>query len=101
MKFVETFQSSAVSSLLKYPDSFKFDLVLYDFVCGPCLLPFLHKFGYPPLVGLTAYGYPSLVAPVAAGHQYYSYIPHNLMIADDNMTFWQRISNLLLHVEEY
>lgn len=94
-------ESSAVNTLLNYPHNFKFDLVLYDYTNGPCLLPFLHKFGNPPLIGMSAYGNPSYTVPVAGGHQYYSYVPHNLIIADDNMPFWERVFNFAIHIEEY
>lgn len=50
--------SNGLDVILNYPNDFKFDIVIYDFTCGPCLLPLIHKFNYPPLVAITAFGNP-------------------------------------------
>lgn len=97
----DALNSSATTQLLSYPDDFKFDLVLYDYTCGPCFLPFLHKFRHPPIIGLTAFSNPSFSPAVFGGHQYYSYVPNNLLRVDENMTFWDRLMNFALHTEDF
>jgi hypothetical protein len=44
-----------LNTLLNYPDDFKFDLVLYDYTVGPCLLGLIKKFNYPTVVGVSAF----------------------------------------------
>lgn len=45
---VEESQES-INILLSYPDNFKFDLVIFDFTIGPCLLGIIKKFNFPPV----------------------------------------------------
>lgn len=88
-------------TLLNYPDDFKFDLVLYDYTLGPCVLGFLHKFNYPPLVSYTAYNHPPHTTLIAGGHNYYSYMPHFASMFDSDMTFMERIQNMVLHAWDH
>lgn len=88
------------STLLNYPNDFKFDVIIHDFSIGPCILSFVPKFNNPPLIGVSAFSNPSFTNFLVGGHQYYSYIPHNVLLTDDNMTFWQRIYNFILYFEE-
>ncbi|XP_055315318.1 UDP-glycosyltransferase UGT5-like [Sitodiplosis mosellana] len=94
-------ETDGFRTLLNYPDNFKFDLIVHDFTVGSCLLPFLHKFNYPPMLAVTAFGHPSFVNDLIGGHHYYAYVPHMLLQFDDTMTFVQRFLNFLIHVEEY
>lgn len=100
-EFAETLKTNGFRQLLSYPDDFKFDLVLYDFTMGPCVIPFLHKFNYPPLVAVTAYSHPSYVIQLAGGNHYYSYVPHNAFTYHSDMTLWQRIYNFAVFSEDY
>lgn len=93
-------ETEGFRTLVNYPNDFRFDLVLYDFAIGPCFLPFLHKFNYPPLVAITAYGQPSFMNQLIGGHHYYAYNPHIMLEFDDKMTFGQRFYNFLVHIEE-
>lgn len=99
--FTGAVESNGFRTLLNYPDNFKFDLVVHDFTVGSCLLPFLHKFNYPPMLAVTAFGYPSFTNDLIGGHHYYSYVPHMFLPFDDEMSFVQRFLNFLIHVEEY
>uniref|UniRef100_A0A182Q970 UDP-glycosyltransferases domain-containing protein n=1 Tax=Anopheles farauti TaxID=69004 RepID=A0A182Q970_9DIPT len=89
-------KSDGLNVILSYPDSFKFDLVLYDFGCGPCLLPLLHKFNYPPLVSLTAFGNPPYSVDIVGGHKPYAYTPHFALPFGLDMTFAERLYNTYL-----
>lgn len=87
--------------LLNYPSDFHFDIVLYDYTCGPCLLPFLHKFNYPPMIGVTAFNNPPSTQDVIGGHLYYAYNPYYSLYYDANMNFMQRVYNLFVHIMDY
>lgn len=93
-------RSRGVQQMLAYPDSFGVDLILYDFACGPCLLGFQHKFGYPPVVAVTAFNVPTYTSQVLGGHNYFAYVPHFTVNFDVVMSFRQRLQNLYLHVYE-
>ncbi|KAJ6636140.1 UDP-glucosyltransferase 2 [Pseudolycoriella hygida] len=96
-----TTTTNGFKTLLNYPDDFKVDLVIHDYTGGPCFLPFVHKFKYPPLIGVTTYTNPSFTNQIIGGHQYYGYIPIHALFYDDNMNFWQRFRNFLLYMVEY
>ena len=66
--------SSGLDSLLNYPKDFKFDVLIYDFTFGPCLLPLLHKFNYPPLILVSAFANPPYTTDYVGGHKYPSYM---------------------------
>ena len=91
------FKSQAFKELLNYPDGFKFDLVIFDFALGPCLLGFLDKFNYPPAVGVTAFNNPPFSQQVVGGHKYYAYIPHYGLSYSNEMNFQQRLVNTFIH----
>lgn len=90
-----------LKTLLDYPDHFKFDLVLYDYTLGPCVLGFLHKFNYPPMVGYTAYNNPPHTVNIVGGHNYFSYMPHFAALLDSRMTLYERAVNLALHAWDF
>lgn len=94
-------ETNGFQTLLDYPDDFRFDLIVYDFTPGACLLGFMHKFKNPPLVSITAYGNPSLLNSVVGGHQYYSYVPHYYLHYENDMNLWQRLYNFGVHAVEY
>lgn len=94
-------RSRGLQQLLAYPDAFRFDLVLYDYTLGPCLLGFLPKFAYPPLVGVTAFNNPAYTAELLGGHNYYAYVPYFSLPYEQRMSFWERVENVWLHAYEY
>lgn len=87
--------------MLNYPDNFKFDLVIYDYTMGPCILGFLHRFNYPPLVSVTAFNNPTYTTEIVGGHNYYAYIPYCSLNYDTNMNFGERLINLFTHLYDY
>lgn len=93
--------TNGFNALLRYPNTFHFDLVLYDYAMGPCLLPFLHKFNSPPLVALTAFGHPTYTNALVGDHQYFSYVPHDALSYVGNLDIWHRFSNALIYLYEY
>uniref|UniRef100_A0A182PSE2 UDP-glucuronosyltransferase n=1 Tax=Anopheles epiroticus TaxID=199890 RepID=A0A182PSE2_9DIPT len=95
-----TLKSKGLRRVMDYPDDFRFDLVLHDFTCGPCLLGLLHKFKYPPLVSVTAFNNPPYSTEVIGGHKFYSYVPFYSLSYGTDMTFFQRVHNTLLSLTD-
>jgi glucuronosyltransferase len=89
--------SDGLEIILNYPNDFKFDVVIHDFTCGPCLLPLVHKFNYPPLVAITAFGIPPYTGMSIGGQKYPAYIPHYNLNYPTDMTFSQRFFNTFLY----
>lgn len=86
--------SNGLQTLLKYPNTFKFDLVMLDFSCGPFLLGFLHKFKYPPMMGFTAFSVPPYVYDFVGGHKRMAYVVHYAANLDANhLSFTDRLLN--------
>lgn len=98
--FVDIIQTKGFRTLLQYPDDFEFDLIIYNFTPGACLLGFLHKFNYPPLLSVTSLGSPSYLNALIGGHQYASYNPHYNLLYQGDMNFFQRFYNFVVHLNE-
>lgn len=96
----DVIKTNGFRTLLEYPDDFRFDLIIYDYLAGGCLLGFMHKFNYPPLIAATAYGHPPYLAAMMGGHHYYSYVPHYNLPYSGQMNFFQRFYNFAVHLAE-
>ncbi|GAB0089114.1 hypothetical protein DMENIID0001_036040 [Sergentomyia squamirostris] len=94
-------ESLGYKKLLEYPDDFKFDMVLYDFLFGPSLLPFVHKFKNPPLVGLTAFYSTSYTAPFIGSVFHPSFVPYGFIDTFTVSSFWSRLNNYLIYFADY
>lgn len=68
---------------------------------GPCVLGFLHKFNYPPVVGVTAFNIPPYTVDIIGGHNYYGYIPYLSLNYDMEMNVWQKLHNLWIYAYDY
>jgi glucuronosyltransferase len=88
---------NGIENILNYPDDFKFDIVINDFAAGPCVLPIIHKFNYPPIVGVTPFLNPSYTTNSIGGHKYPAYVPFYIMNLPQLMNFYQRFYNYLLY----
>lgn len=92
--------SNGYKQLLNYPDDFKFDLIMHDFIIHPCLLAFMHKFNYPSLMSITAFGGGlPLTAPIV-GSTFDSYTPFHYHTELDDTFLW-KANNYLLHICDY
>lgn len=89
--------SKGFKLLLNYPDNFHFDLVIYDCSAGPCILGFLQKFGYPPLISVSAFGIPHYSTLIVGGYKPSSHVPHFSLTYDSRMSFIERATNFLVH----
>ncbi|XP_055910229.1 UDP-glucosyltransferase 2-like [Eupeodes corollae] len=91
-------KSKGLHTLLNYPDDFKFDLVLNDYTMGPLLLGFMHKFKYPPLIGMSAFLNPPITIDQMSHHYFPAYIPYHSTMYSPEMSFWQRLENTLIFI---
>lgn len=87
--------SQGFLTLLNYPDDFKFDLILVDYIFEPCLLGFVHKFKYPPTIAVNPFSVPNYIYEFIGGHTQPSYVSHVNVEYDADMTFFQRVHNFL------
>ncbi|XP_059612714.1 uncharacterized protein LOC132259179 [Phlebotomus argentipes] len=92
--------SKGYKQLLDYPDDFKFDLIIYDFVLGPLLLPFATKFPSTPIIGATAYSSSGFSIPVLGGTFTPAFIP-SLFYPSQLETFQDRMNNFVLTYFDY
>lgn len=94
-------KSKGLKNILNYPDDFKFDLVIQDFGCGPCLLPLMHKFKNPPLVSVTAFSNPPFSNHLTGGQKFPATVPHYAIDYPQFMNFPQRIFNTFLYIVDF
>jgi glucuronosyltransferase len=92
-----SYKSDGFKTLLNYPDDFNFDLILTDFGIGPCLLSFLHKFRYPPIIGFSPFNSPSNKIYLVGGHSYPAYVPFWSLVQEGPMNFFQRLYNAYVY----
>lgn len=91
-------KSKGLDTILNYPNSFKFDIVIQDFTCGPCLLPLLHKFNYPPMVSVTAFSNPPYSHHLTGGQKFPAIVPHYVIDYSQLMSYPQRLFNAFLYL---
>lgn len=94
-------ESQGFKKIMAYPDNFKFDAVIYDYMAGSCLLVLLEKFNNPPLIALTAFIAPSTAVTLTGASFYPSSVPNPQMEFDVEMNLLERITNTLMYVTEY
>lgn len=89
--------SKGFQQLINYPNDFKFDLVIFDFSCGPCLLGFLYKFNYPTLIAVAPFHNPPFSHALIGGHKQTAYVPHFNLLFGNQMNIWQRATNIFVN----
>jgi glucuronosyltransferase len=90
--------SKGLDTIRNYPKSFKFDLVIHDYTCGPCLLGLLPHFNYPPLVGVSAYNNPHYTVDIVGGDKLgLTAKPFPLLSYDLKMNIFERLHNGVVH----
>lgn len=77
-------------------DDFKFDLIINDYSLGPHLLGFVHKFRYPPVIGITAFLNVPIVLDFMSNSYFPALVPYYSTLYNPNMTFLQRFDNTLI-----
>lgn len=95
------FKTNGMKQILSYPNNFKFDLTIYDYTCGPCLLFLAEKFNNPPIVAATAFPNPPFTTDLIGGHKHVAYVPYYGLKYDSEMNFFERIHNAYAHFLSY
>ncbi|XP_058447702.1 UDP-glucosyltransferase 2-like [Malaya genurostris] len=84
-----------------YPDDFKIDVILNDYLSGSCLSAYAqHKFGRPAYIGLTAYLAQVTTLTMTGAFSFPSLIPYHMSDVRQPMSFPQRFVNFLLYIYE-
>ncbi|XP_055702672.1 UDP-glycosyltransferase UGT5-like [Phlebotomus papatasi] len=94
-------KSTGFHQLLAYPDDFKFDLIIYDFMVGGIMLPFVQKFNNPPVIALTAFYSVEFGASIVGGTLNPSFIPYIVNHDGDLTSFFGRVNNFVLTFLDY
>ncbi|XP_049840948.1 UDP-glycosyltransferase UGT5-like [Schistocerca gregaria] len=89
-------KSDGARQLVKLAENETFDLVIAEVMVQECLLPFVTKFGNPPIVGITAYGIPPWANDLVGNYQNPSFVNTFNLPYSYHMTFLQRLTNFLL-----
>ncbi|XP_058065024.1 UDP-glycosyltransferase UGT5-like, partial [Anopheles bellator] len=94
-------KSEGLHSLLAYPQDFKFDLFVSDYMIGPCISSIiLHRFKGVPYIPSTPYNAPSTAAAVLGAFSYSGLVPNHVFDAPESMSFVQRVKNLYYDLYE-
>lgn len=99
--FAGALKTNGMKQILNYPNNFKFDLIVYDNTCGPCLLFLAEKFNNPPIVAATAFLNPPITTDLVGGHKHTAYIPYYGLRYDSDMNFCERVHNTYAHLLSY
>ncbi|XP_063226038.1 UDP-glycosyltransferase UGT5-like [Bacillus rossius redtenbacheri] len=94
----KTMSSRGARDLLSRAADTSFDVVIADATCADCQLGFVHAFGNPPLIGVTAYSHPTWLSYMTGNPHNPAYIPELTTTFGDSMSFPQRLYNTLLHL---
>uniref|UniRef100_A0A182N956 UDP-glucuronosyltransferase n=1 Tax=Anopheles dirus TaxID=7168 RepID=A0A182N956_9DIPT len=90
-----TLTSPAVQRLLQSPDE-AFDLLLLEIFMDDALLGFGDRFRCP-IVGMSTFGANTFINDLTGAPQPLSYVPHQMLSFTNDMTFWQRLTNVAFH----
>jgi glucuronosyltransferase len=87
------YETEGLRKITRYPDDFKFDLIIWDSTGGQCLFPLVEKFGRPPMIAIN----PFINQPNTFKNIWQSYIPFMTLAYTDHMSLWQRLESVFLN----
>uniref|UniRef100_A0A182J3D7 Uncharacterized protein n=1 Tax=Anopheles atroparvus TaxID=41427 RepID=A0A182J3D7_ANOAO len=94
--------SNQLSRLINYPKNFKFDLIIHDYIAGPCLLLLLERFNHPPLILASASDGLTTMEHVFGAPLFPGFIPNKLADISMTMGYIERGYNFLItHLEPF
>ncbi|XP_070502390.1 UDP-glucosyltransferase 2-like [Chironomus tepperi] len=97
----DVIKNQGFRDIMNYPNDFTFDLMIYDYTASPCTLGLLHKFNYPPLIGVTGFCNPPYTADIMGGERLGLTVkPHYASTYDKNMNIFERLDNGFLNFFE-
>nr|CAD7201414.1 unnamed protein product [Timema douglasi] len=89
--------SKAAKKLSSLANTEKFDLIIVDITGMECVLGYIHKFGSPPVIGITAYSHPVWTSYATGNTHNPAYFPEITLPFSNRMTFKERLQNFMLH----
>ncbi|PSN57998.1 hypothetical protein C0J52_08095 [Blattella germanica] len=89
--------TKAVDTLLALKDKETFDLILMDLTLQECFLGLVPLFNSPPVIAITAYASPPWYNEIVGNPQFPAYISTYILPFSDQMSFFERMANFLLH----
>lgn len=92
---IATLESEGYKQLLNYPESFKFDLVIFDFTMSQCILGLVHKFKYPPMISVSPFLFSSRYSILAGSLIYPAFAPAADGHYTQKMTFSERLETTI------
>ncbi|EAT33348.1 AAEL014371-PA [Aedes aegypti] len=97
-----TLKTAGLRQLLEYPREFKFDLIISDYLNGPCISAVAqHKFGRPPYIAATAFHGLTTTNMMSGAFSYSASVPNHEFNTPQSMGYCQRFMNFLYnHWEE-
>ncbi|XP_055376130.1 UDP-glucosyltransferase 2-like [Condylostylus longicornis] len=95
-----TLKSKGFSLFMEKYKNEKFDLILYDYTFGPCLLGLVHMYNYPPLISVSAFPYVPIATKFTGGHFYPAYVSYHSVTWDPINNFLDRMHNHMLYAAE-
>ncbi|XP_062550536.1 UDP-glucosyltransferase 2-like [Armigeres subalbatus] len=97
-----TLNTKGLKQLLDYPRDFKFDLIISDYLNGPCVSSVAqHRFGRPPLIGATAFHGLTTTTPMTGAYSYSASVPNHEFNHPQAMSYCKRFENFVYnHFEE-
>nr|CAD7201415.1 unnamed protein product [Timema douglasi] len=93
----QVLSSKAAKKLLSLANTEKFDLIIVDLTGLECVQGYIHKFGSPPVIGITAYSHPVWNSYATGNTHNPAYFPEITLPFSNRMTFKERLQNLFLH----
>ncbi|XP_053667148.1 UDP-glucosyltransferase 2-like [Anopheles marshallii] len=94
-------RTEGAKRLQNYPPDFGFELIIHDYLSGPCLAALEHhRFGKPPVIGVTGYHGVSTTLSMTGAYQYSALVPNHVYDATEDMSYKERFINLLVNMEE-
>lgn len=94
-------KSKGLQQVLQYPKDFKFDLIISDYLQGPCISAIAqHRFGRPPYIAATGFHGPTTTTPMTGAYSYSAMVPNHEYDAPEAMSYPQRFMNYLYNFWE-
>ncbi|XP_069676580.1 UDP-glucosyltransferase 2-like [Periplaneta americana] len=90
-------QSPSAQELLNYSSTKKFDLIIAEACWADCLYAFVHRFGSPPVIAMSAFGMVPWMSYTMGAPENPSYMPNIFLEHSESMNFVQRIRNFIMN----
>ena len=89
--------SKGSQKLKALKDKEKFDVIIIEVTLEECFLGFVPLFGNPPVIAITPYVSPPWFSNFVGNPQLLSFTNSYILPFTDHMTFFQRMTNFVMH----